>query len=251
MTNEYYKLYTSKFKHMPIFFLDGQFHVESIDASYDTCFFHTDTLFVTMSNYKSGIGSTDFIVDTVFMGKIIQIDNDSLKIERIKDNIFIFNNPLEYRTLKFYNDQLITKYPTEFKAISLSTGECYGSCPIQAIELYEDGRFFFFGGPYSTKQGYYSGHMKISTVDSLKHFLSAFLINKDVFRLYGKPNDAPGCEIKIIMENNDTIIIDGTPSMFNYRLWQTYTLLRRGDYSECWTKDSIPHTFLSNKYLKK
>jgi hypothetical protein len=164
---------------------------------------------------------------------------------------FLFDVPSKYRTLKFYNDSLISKNPTEFKIISLSTGSCYGTCPLQAIELDKNGNIFYLGGTYAFKQGNYKGQLNVSSVDSIKHLLTAALINKDAFKLYGVPDDAPGSEVKIILSNNDTITIDGTPNEFNYRLWQIFTLLNKSVRSENLVKDTIPHIFLSTKYINK
>jgi hypothetical protein len=186
------------------------------------------------------------------MGKITNINSDSLRILRIKDKLFdvLLGKTNNNKILKFYNDSLITRKKTKFKAISISSGLCYGNCPRQAVEIDSSGNLFFWGGKYAFKDGNYKGKLNIQSLDTIEHFLSAALINRDVFKLYSTPKDAPGTEMKIILENNDTITVDGEASSFNFRLWQIYYLLSTQVRTANLEKNADIHKFLSTKYIE-
>ncbi len=67
----------------------------------------------------------------------------------------------------------------------------------------------------------------------------------------GVGDDAPGTEIKIVLENSDTITIEGDALSFNYRLWQIYERLYKSTMIEDFEEDSIQFKFLSEKFLDK
>lgn len=251
--NHMYSLYMDYFKHRSIFFYKNKFCLGSLDGYQDSCVFLHDTLLITQSGYKSSNpGSYLYVTDTLFLGKILHLDIDSLKILRIKDKLFnvLLGNTNFNRVLKYYNDYLITKKETKFKVISISSGYCFGSCPKQAVEIDSLGNLFFYGGGYAFKEGNFKGEINTQLLDSVKHFLSASLINRDVFKLYSTPTDAPGTEMKIILENNDTITVDGEAVSFNFRLWQIYHLLSTRVKTANLERNADIHKFLSTKYIE-
>ena len=249
-----YSLLMDYFKHRSVFFFKDKFCLGSLDGYQDSCVFLHDTLLITQSYYKSSnLSSSSYVTDTLFLGKILHLDIDSLKILRIKDKLYnvLLGNTNYNKVLKFYNDFLITKKETKFKVISMSSGLCYGNCPKQAIEIDSSGNLFFCGGKYAFKDGNYKGKLNIQSLDTIEHFLSAALINRDVFKLYSTPKDAPGTEMKIILENNDTITVDGEAASFNFRLWQIYHLLSTRVKTANLEKNADIHKFLSTKYIEK
>ena len=207
---------------------------------------------ITKSYFESSVNIMNQVIDTIFIGKIIKSTKDSLEILRIKDNLFDFllGKTNDYKTLKFYNDSLITCQETKFKTISISSGLCYGNCPMQAIEIDSSGNLFFFGIAYAFKEGNYKGKLNFQNLDTIKHLLSAAIINRESLKLYSTGIDAPGTEMKIVLENNDTVIIDGESIGSNYRLWQIFSNLTNSIKTSGMVKNTTPHKFLSTKYIE-
>ena len=247
-----YSLYKAYFNHRPIFFIKDKFYLGSYDGYKDSCSFHHDTLLITESYYKSVIGPSSYITDTLFLGKITSINNDSLEIFRIEDKLFdiFLGAPNEFKTMRFYNDSLILRKKTIFKTISLSSGLCYGSCPKQAIEIDSIGNLHYFGIANVHKKGYYKGKVNNQSLDTIGHLLSAALINRDVFKLYRIPKDAQGTELVIILNNCDTITINGDAGNFNYRLCQLCFKLKNFIETVNLEKDDMNYQFLSHKYIE-
>jgi hypothetical protein len=248
----HYSIFRAKFKDASIFFNRGILYLGNNNFDEDSCIFLHDTMLMTRSYYtsdKPGI----HVTDTTFMGIITKLSKDSLVIHRIKDTIFNFllGDVQKCKTIKFYNDSILLNFKTKFKIISLSCGFCYGTCPNLAVEIDSLGATHFFGGGNSIKKGYYKGMLSKSIMDSLQYLLTAALINRDSFKYYGIITDSQPTEMKIILQNSDTIMIDGDSWDYNYRLSQLCWRMRHAIDTDSLVKDTIGFKFLANKYINK
>jgi hypothetical protein len=246
----HYTIYRAKYKDAPLFFDKGILYFGNGNGGEDSCIFLHDTIIMTKSYYTSARPGIH-VTDTTFMGIVTKLNKDSLVIRRIKDALFnfILGDVQKCKTAKFYNDEILMKNKTKFKVISLSCGYCYGTCPKLAIEIDSIGTLHIFGGGYAFKKGYYKGLIGKSSIDSMQQLLSAGLINRDSFKYYGIRDDSQETEMIIILQDNDTIIIDGDTWDYNYRLNQLCWRLRNSIKIDSIVKDTNEFKFLAKKYI--
>ena len=76
--------------------------------------------------------------------KIVSINSKTLKLKFDKENVLNFSK-LNFKENKNEN----------FDEIIISKSPCFGSCPINNIEINKDGEIYYYGKYYNTKNGYF------------------------------------------------------------------------------------------------
>lgn len=68
-----------------------------------------------------------------------------------------------------------------FDKIIISKSPCFGSCPINDIEINKNGEIYYYGAHYNSKNGYFKSRIKVSEFNEIKNGLKKvnFLNLKD------------------------------------------------------------------------
>lgn len=247
-TEREYFLSKAYFKNNPLFFLDKKVFFRCTHSELGKYYFSNDTLLIIDRYLTSGIDSMRHVADTVFIGKVTKLSTDSLVFSVIKGNPFRWpiSNENYSKRLVFYNDLVLLKKKTTFKTLSLSSRFDIG--PSLAIELDGNGNLHCYRQIKGEKAYYYKGRYDITKLDSIRHLLTAALVNQESIKLFANGNYR-GVELKVILENNDTLSVNGDYFQFNYRLLNVYRTLAKSIFSEKWEKDAKSFKFLANTYI--
>jgi hypothetical protein len=154
-------------KHGYLFF--GESFIEKIRIS-------ANKIVISKTNKKSDWtgqiydDSTGFskAITIFFEGKILKATNDSLVVKKIDGTGFFGEQKEIYR---FYNDRLLYDPELELDTIEFSSTACFGSCPAFAIKIDKGLNFYFWGGEYASKEGFYRGKIKESFFNKLQNMV--------------------------------------------------------------------------------
>ncbi|MFD1256138.1 DUF6438 domain-containing protein [Mucilaginibacter terrae] len=88
------------------------------------------------------------------------------------------------------------KHANTISRIEIAAGYCYGECPVSVLVVDSSLNMSYYGGKYSSKKGYYSGNISMSTWDTLKVQLQQIFYNK-LDTVYNNTVDDQSIEIFI------------------------------------------------------
>ncbi len=144
----------------------------------DNTFIVSDTLPIDEINLSNNrdkytkieTDSTGFskAITIFFEGKILKATNDSLVIKKINGTGFFCEQKEFYR---FYNDRILYDPEIELDTIEFSSTTCFGSCPAFAIKIDKGLNFYFWGGEFANKEGFYQGKIKKSFFNKLQNMV--------------------------------------------------------------------------------
>ncbi|POS00801.1 hypothetical protein Q361_1211 [Flavobacterium croceum DSM 17960] len=92
--------------------------------------------------------------------KIIEINSKTLKLKSNKEVV------LEFSKLNFKVNEKV-----DFDKIIISKSPCFGSCPINDIEINKNGEIYYYGAFYNSQNGYFKSKIKASEFNEIEKSL--------------------------------------------------------------------------------
>lgn len=131
------------------------------------------TFFGTKTKYKI-VDDSLYILNLISKkwdaSKIVSVNSKKLKLKFDK-NVILELSKLNYKINEKEN----------FDKIIISKSPCFGSCPINDIEINKNGEIYYYGAHYNSKNGYFKSKIKVSEFNEIKNGLKKvnFLNLKD------------------------------------------------------------------------
>jgi hypothetical protein len=92
------------------------------------------------------------------------------------------------------------KRNNEITKISITTGLCYGTCPVQTIEIDSSLTVKYHGMEYAKRKGYYVGKISLKNWDSINSRFEKIKY-KELDSVYDNSVDDPPIYLKIYFQN--------------------------------------------------
>jgi hypothetical protein len=92
--------------------------------------------------------------------KIVGVNSKTLKLKFDKENV------LQFSKLNFKENE-----NENFDKIIISKSPCFGSCPINDIEINENGEIYYYGAHYNSKNGYFKSKINSNEFNEIKESL--------------------------------------------------------------------------------
>lgn len=165
-----------------------------------------------------------------FIGKLEEVNQDSLIIEKIDGKEWLFCNE---QHLLFLNDELSYNKNLHLEKIS------YSNSSGLTIQIMANGDYKYFGSDNTKKPGNYTGIIKKEYFGNIQE---EFRIAEKLKNCYKRVEQMDGleCEIFFSYNKNQTMKIEGCPAYFSPRLHNIEELIRNSILSVPVTKsDSV------------
>lgn len=159
-----------------------------------------DTLFMTEKIYKSRAyyrdGQTKIKTPDIFRLQIIDINDSILRLKSL-DEITLNEFPelLDLRRITSNNN-------INFKRLAFYSTACYGTCPVQYLELDSNGNILYHGESYTEKPGLFSGKISSETKKTLTMKIQNVYWNQLKPEYYDEVMHSPSESVLIQDEKN-------------------------------------------------